>query len=143
MLFCQLNNPTPNHNRVEFCYLSIMAGGLRAYYLWNSIAGSVANHLCSCENLENFLPFIMSGPLHWCFSFLKFYTFVGHHKVLALFRFLRLVSKGLFHSLLNFLPVDVCLILDFFYWNIQNAPNPLYSHFVFSGNVDCSSFTHT
>lgn len=90
----------------SFCRRLIMVDELRTYFDW-------IRFLCRlwtssiAKILKNVLSSIMSGPHHWCYSFLKFHILVGHHKIQELFHFLRLASKKPFHSLSNRLPVNV------------------------------------
>lgn len=63
---------------------------------------------------------------------------VGHCKFLLLFQFVSLTYKELFRSLSNRFRIDVHFVRDFSFWNIRNASTPLYGHFAFSGNFECS-----
>lgn len=82
-------NPTPKHNEVELLPSSILQ--------LNSIVVSIVEQL-DCE----ILPLIMSGPFTvYCYPYLKFSFCIGHRMILAMFHFLTLVSKELFHNLPN------------------------------------------
>lgn len=132
--FSSWTNHSPNHNPEDFCRLSIMADGQRYF--------ERIQLLCRLwKFVETFC--------HWSWTvFIDVINFSSLVLLLATVRFLELFhflrqSKELFHNLVSRLAVDGNLFLWLFFRNVRNATYPLYGHFAFSLNVDCSFFTST
>lgn len=95
-----------------FAVFRLIADELRAYFdcyvdsrpdeVWNFWKPFAIDH-------------VRGGSVHWWNPFLKSCARVGHHKIRALFRFLRLVFKELFHNLLNHLLVYIAVFFSPFF----------------------------
>lgn len=86
--FASWKNPTANHNRVDFL-LSFYNDWWTKNLFWSNLVFESVVDQIVCANFEKYFVVIMSGPLHWCYPFLKPCVFVGHRKILECFHFFR------------------------------------------------------